>query len=130
VQLAGTGNTVKGCVIDGGAFGGFCAVVSSSAASGSQHTITESRFTDCDNVAIQVAPNASNIVISNNEFELGALSILWNGDHAAASITNNSFTGNFNDDVYCETPSPGITGSGNVRGGGAILCQGCANCAF
>jgi hypothetical protein len=130
VQLAGTGNTVKGCVIDGGAFGGFCAVVSASAAPGSQHTITESRFTNCDNVALQVAPNASNIVISHNEFELGFLSILWNGDHASASITDNTFTANLGNDVYCETPSPGITGSGNVRGGGAILCEGCANCSF
>ena len=35
-----------------------------------------------------------------------------------------------NSDVMCDTASPGITGSGNVRGGGAITCSTCGNCPF
>jgi hypothetical protein len=129
VQLAGEANTVQGCIIDGADEGGYCLVVSSSAAT-APHTVTGCEVTHCANVAVNIAPGVSNVTLASNKFVLNGLSVYWTGDHAADTLTDNTFTADTNNDVYCDDASPGIVGSGNIRGGGPILCENCAGCPF
>jgi hypothetical protein len=131
VNLAGTNNVVDGCSIDGNGHGGYCVVLSSSATSpATPHQVTNCEVKNCGNVAVHVDDLTDNVELSQNELTLNGLAILWDGTHTGSTILNNTFTANTGFDVYCATSSPGITGSGNVAGGGSIQCQGCASCAF
>lgn len=130
VQFAGKRNSVTDCRFDGGHWGGYCLVVNASAADAAKpHAVTQSTFTKCDNVTLVVPDGFNGLVISKNTFQLNFASIYFKGTHTGISVVDNTFVGN-NSDVMCDTASPGITGSGNVRGGGAITCSTCGNCPF
>jgi hypothetical protein len=51
------------------------------------------------------------------------------GSHADILIADNTFVGT-DTDVLCDDAAPGVTGSGNVRGGGTISCTTCGGCPF
>jgi len=130
VQFAGTRNSVTGCNFDGGKWGGYCLVVNASAANSSApHVITKSSFTGCDNVTIVVPSGFDHVSITQNSFTLDFACIYLVGTHSDVRIADNTFVGT-NTDVMCDDAAPGVTGSGNVRGGGVISCSMCGGCPF
>jgi hypothetical protein len=130
VQFAGTRNAATGCNFDGGKWGGYCLVVNASGASSSApHVITKSSFTGCGNVTIVVPSGFDHVTISQNSFTLDFACIYLMGTHSDIRITDNTFVGT-NTDVMCDNAAPGVTGSGNVRGGGGIACTMCGGCPF
>ncbi len=117
---------MDGCHIDGGSLGGYCAVVSTT---GATHTFSNNTVTNCANVAVYVATSVSGIAFTSNTFTTNNDGIVFAGTNGG-TLTNNSMVSS-NLDVYCATnTSPGVTGSGNVKGAGNIACTGCANCPF
>jgi Right handed beta helix region len=130
VQFAGTRNAASGCNFDGGKWGGYCLVVNATAATASApHVITKNSFTGCDNVTIVVPSGFDHVTITQNSFTLDFACIYPMGAHSDITIANNTFVGT-NTDVVCDDAAPGVTGSGNVRGGGAIACSTCGGCPF
>jgi parallel beta-helix repeat protein len=130
VQFAGTANGVTGCSFNGEKFGGYCLLVNTSAASSAApHTITQSTFTGCDNVTIVVGSGFDNVSITNNVFTLDFDCIYVMGSPSDVNVSNNTFVGTTTD-VLCGGADPGVTGSGNSRGGGTIVCTTCGNCPF
>ena len=91
--------------------------------------MTQSTFTKCDNVTLVVHAGFNGVTISKNTFTLNFASIYLEGAHTNVSVTDNTFVGNHGD-VMCDAATPGVTGSGNVRGGGAITCATCGGCPF
>ncbi|HSY40017.1 MAG TPA: hypothetical protein VLA79_10835 [Polyangia bacterium] len=130
VQFAGTANGVTGCTFNGEKFGGYCLLVNTSAASSvAPHTITQSTFTGCDNGTIVVGSGFDHVSITNNSFTLDFDCIDVMGSPSDVNVSNNTFVGTTND-VVCAGADPGVTGSGNTRGGGTIVCTACGNCPF
>lgn len=130
VQFAGTHNAVTGCNFNGGDQGGYCLIVNASAADLTKpHVVTQSTFTKCDNVTLVVPAGFNGVTISKNTFTLNFASIYLAGAHTNISVVDNTFVGN-SKDVMCDDAAPGVTGSGNVRGGGAIACSVCGGCPF
>jgi parallel beta-helix repeat protein len=130
VQFAGTHNAVTGCNFNGGDQGGYCLIVNASAADLTKpHVVTQSTFTKCDNVTLVVPAGFDGVTISKNTFTLNFASIYLAGAHTNISVVDNTFVGN-SKDVMCDDAAPGVTGSGNVRGGGAIACSVCGGCPF
>ena len=130
VQFAGSANAASGCAFNGEKFGGYCLLVNTSAASATTpHTVTGCSFTGCDNVTLVVGSGFDHVSITNNTFTLNYDCIYVMGSPTDVKISNNTFAGTTTD-VLCGGADPGVTGSGNQRGGGTIVCNTCGNCPF
>jgi hypothetical protein len=130
VQFAGTANGVNGCSFDGKKLGGYCLLVNTSAASSAApHTITQSSFTGCANVTVLVGSGFDHVSITSNSFTLDYDCIDVMGSPSDVHISDNTFTGTTTD-ILCAGTAPGVTGSGNLRGGGTIVCTTCGGCPF
>ena len=128
VEFDGTGNSLTGCVVDGRSKSGVSLIVSTSGGLPA-HSISNNLFTHCSGISIQVRENTVNLSITGNSFPNDYDGIDFLGGNAG-TIANNTFNDSFVD-VVCEgNSSPGLVGSGNVRGAGAIVCHYCAGCNF
>jgi hypothetical protein len=130
VQFAGTTNGATGCTFNGEQIGGYCFLVNTSGASTTApHTITQNTFNNCGGEAIVVGSGFNNVSIANNSFTLDYTCIDVMGTSTGVKITDNTFAGTTTD-IMCAVADPGVTGSGNLRGGGATVCKTCGNCPF
>jgi len=106
--------------------GGYCINVLT-AATTAGHNFTNNTIKGCGNVAVNVGASVQNINFASNTFTSNWSGIMFNGTNTG-KLTANSMVDN-NWDVYCKDASSGLTGSGNSRGAGSIICTNCGNCS-
>jgi hypothetical protein len=129
VQFAGSANGATGCSFNGEQLGGYCLLVNTSGTSATPHTIAQNTFTGCGNVTLVVASGFDHVSITGNSFTLDYDCIDIMGAPTDVKISGNTFTGTTTD-IICAGAAPGVTGSGNMRGGGSPVCNTCTNCPF
>lgn len=135
VAMTGGDNALIDCVVDGQGptVPGYCIDVTASGTAAAPHRVKNTEITNCGNgSAINVEQDISYVVLEgSNIHDHGGTGIFWIGNTAGGDMTNNVFTNN-GTDVQCQTANPGLTGTGNTKGGGGNIatCVGCSKCFF
>lgn len=126
VTLAGTRNRIDHITVEGPS--GIALEVSAFPARDSEpHCVTNNVFSD---VSAAIWAHQGGVHVANNTFRLLHTAIQWDADDSSSQIDDNNFVAN-GADLYCtHGANPNLTGHGNVRGGGTIVCLACANCPF
>ncbi len=139
LELLGTGNTVRNCVVRPAAppAVGNTAVVVHVGTQGS-HQITSCEIDGRGAAAGLTVLAGARVDVTSTAFIGSARNLFWNSGAMAGSpgatgtMTNNTFSGSSTRDIECSTSAATtqIIGSGNTRAGGPVLCLGCSNCPF
>jgi hypothetical protein len=130
IYLAGTRNGVSHCTFEGPGGQGLMGIRMASEPA----SVTDPHFVKSNvfrGLSMHFWGAHGDVKIENNVFRETPNNVIqWDATSTTSTLLNNTFIGNASD-VYCtNSPTPGLTGSGNVRGGGKPICYGCANCPF
>jgi len=91
------------------------------------HFVTNNIFSGVSN---GIWAHQGGVHIERNVFKSLNNAIQWDPMDSVSQLIDNQYIAN-GSDMYCTAgANPNMTGHGNVRGGGSIICYGCLNCPF
>jgi len=136
VVLDGTANQIQNCKIVGGSSTVICVYVDTAGA-GAGHIISDCDISQCPGTMgkgsnIEMDAPGDHVSVSHTTLRDGWIGIGWYGIDHIGTMSDNTFSGMRDADIFCGAaePSPQLSGSGNVHSVTGAACFSCSGCPF